>query len=70
MAADRGTCIITIQWDNEVGGYVLVCSKHYPQLRENHSLRHACGVPPPSKREANNGSLFEGAVGVADWGSA
>ena len=43
---------------------------HYPQLRENHSLRHACGVPPPSKREANNGSLFEGAVGVADWGSA
>ena len=27
MAADRGTCIITIQWDDEVGGSVLVCSK-------------------------------------------
>lgn len=27
MAADRGTCIITVQWDDEVGCSVLVCSK-------------------------------------------
>ena len=33
---------------------------HYLQLREINSLRHACGVPPPSKREAISGSLPEG----------
>ncbi len=27
MAVDKGTCIITVQWDDEVGGSVLVCSK-------------------------------------------
>jgi len=43
---------------------------HYPQLREINSLRLACGKPPPSEREALFGSLSEGAVGVADWGSA
>ena len=32
------------------------------------SLRLACGEPPPSEREAKNGSLSEGAVSVADWG--
>ena len=25
---------------------------HLPQLREINSLRHACGEPPPSEREA------------------
>ena len=39
---------------------------HLPQLREINSLRHACGVPPPSKREAISGSLPEGAVSEAD----
>ena len=43
---------------------------HYSQLSEINSLRLACGKPPPSKREALFGSLSEGAVGVADWGSA
>ena len=45
-------------------------AKHYPQLRGINSLRLAFGKPPPSKREAISGSLSEGAVGVADWGSA
>jgi len=43
---------------------------HYPQLSELNSLRLAFGKPPPSEREALFGSLSEGAVGVADWGSA
>ena len=54
---------------------------HCPQLREINSLRHACGVPPPSEREAKNGSLFpvsqaiQGGLSLSalltgDWGSA
>ena len=39
---------------------------HYPQLSEINSLRLAYGEPPPSKREAISGSLFEGAVSEAD----
>ena len=39
---------------------------HYPQLSEINSLRLAYGEPPPSKRKAISGSLFEGAVSEAD----
>ena len=41
-------------------------ANHYPQLSEINSLRLAYGEPPPSKREAISGSLFEGAVSEAD----
>lgn len=43
-----------------------VIANHYPQLSEINSLRLAYGEPPPSKREAISGSLFEGAVSEAD----
>ena len=44
----------------------MMIPKHYPQLSEINSLRLAYGEPPPSKREAISGSLFEGAVSEAD----
>ena len=40
----------------------MMIPKHYPQLSEINSLRLAYGEPPPSKREAISGSLFEGGV--------
>ena len=27
MATDKGTCALTVQWDDEIGSSILVCSK-------------------------------------------
>ena len=35
MAIDKGTCVLTVQWDDEIGGSVFACSKCQGKFKGN-----------------------------------
>lgn len=42
MAIDKGTCVLTVQWDDEIGGSVFVCSKCQGKFKGNGRTMARC----------------------------
>lgn len=42
MAIDKGTCVLTVQWDDEIGCSVFVCSKCQGKFKGNGRTMARC----------------------------